>query len=1288
MIFDVDSSQIEKLDSNQLVELLKKLLYAEAQRAGISLRGVSVPLQITIPDGGEDARISWEGGLEQTDYLPSRFCVFQSKATKASSMGREGWKKEVRAKASQKKEEIRELNDAVKDAIENNGSYIGFTSGVLIKSKIYKDRIDGIKEGIREAGANPDRLKSIDIYDANKIAGWASKHPAVAVWLNEKQSGLNLRGFQTLTRLGERHDIESILQVEDKKSRFSIGSENIASKNSSITFDRAKERIADYLSEPKKAVRIVGSSGVGKTRFLYEALRDEATIGKVALATSAMYCDFRYIGNQIFQIVQSLSETGNSALVIVDECSRDTAINLGNITANGSSNLRLITIGNDNQSIDQDSCLNISVLPADDTLIEGIIKQRHPKADYSEINFIKNLSDGYPRIAVLATDNSKAGAPILKSVEDIVERVLIGCGINRVEQVRAIECLALFKQLGADDKSSSEIDFVAENLARQTGDEMYEHLAHATKQHLVDRRGSYFIAQPIPIAAFLGARRLDLLRVNTILDFIENSSSALRESFLSQWCHFDGSRTASMVAQQLLAGDGWCGSLEGLNTELGSQCLSAIVHIDPDRVTDAIRYVYGNLSIDDLKSAEIKNRNLVEVLKILVFRKRSFDVVAPIMMRLAAVENRPSFSNAASRFNQLFQLYLSGTEADPSERFEVLDLGISSGEDRIISICIEALENTLKRRDFTGFASLGRIGSQPPLKNWEPKTWDEIFDFHINGLQRLTSIRVRHLKFSDKCENIIAAHIRSLLSCTSLFDKIEDIIKDIVKEKGIWLEAIKGVGDWLYFDRTKAPEEFSKKVRNMYDRLIPIESIQKALLYTKFWSSNIHDPDLSYDMNIQSTQDFKYSSRKAQEVAAEIASDKEIAYRAIRTMVKEELNDIFPFTDELAKGLEDPIEAFQIAVTEFEISNEQNGIQFIRGLITGIDKIDPKAANECIQIALKSDALKTQTINIHSAARMSVERLSEITQSVKERNIPAIGCVYFSYGKGLDNLSAENISPLVDELASNHGAEGIWTALEIISMYRHDQESVNDFRIQWIKKLTTSPELFEKTRSSGMDGYLLDRLILLVYEHHGIDDNFATGISNQIVKLCQVKDSNIFHVLDSYCQNIIGLLVKEKPIIIWKVLSRFFEVATSLEIFYLTRLVGSPQDTFDGESQNKAGTLFGVSDADCISWAKIRPEIRSPFLCTFYPVTEIDSAGNNQWHPALATLTHEFGAIEEFRTALARRLSPSSWSGSIIPHFETYLKLLATWFDHPIPEMSQWAKNVSRQLERQIEIES
>ncbi len=1289
MIFDVSPSQIESLDSKQLVELLKKLLHAEAQCSGISLRGVSVPLQITVPDGGEDARISWVGGLERTDYLPSRFCVFQAKATDPEPAG---WKKEVWTKDSQKKGDIRKLNEAVAKAITENGSYIGFTSAVLIGSK-YDRRIEGIKQGIREAGADPDKLKAIDIYDANKIADWILQHPAIAVWLNERQSGLALRGFQTVERLGKKADIASIPQVEDKANRFLIGNKNIVSQleheapsENSLTFEKVKERIADYLADSRKSIRIIGSSGVGKTRFVYEVLRDETTTAKIALATSTIYCDFRDIGSQIFQITQSLSEAGNSALMLVDECPREAAINLSEIVTTEGSNLRVITIGNDSQPIDKENCFNISVAPADDTLVEGIIRQRYPKADYSDVNFIKELSGGYPRIAVLATDNYSEGAPILRSVEDVVERILTGCGINRVEQVRAIECLALFKQLGADENLSDEIDFVAENLARQTGDEMYEHLAYAAKQHIVAHRGCYFIAQPVPIAAFLGARRLDLLRVKTILNFIESASPALRASFLSQWRYFDKSRTAAIVAQRLLARDGWCGSLERLSTELGSQCLNALVHIDPDGVADTIRYIYLDLPIDDLKEVVTRNQNLVQVLEKLVFRKRSFYVAAQLLMRLAALENKTYSSDAASRFKQLFQLQLSGTEAEPSERFAILDRGLSSSNEKIVSVCIEALDNTLKQDYIVWSRGSELIGSRPPLKHWYPKNWDEVFEFRRSGLQRLTTIRANYGKFADKCEKILASHIRSLL-CEDLFGDIENIVQNIGKEKGIWLEAIEGVGNWLYFDRTKAPEDFSQRVRKLYDNLMPTDPIQRALLYTKFWSADIRNPDLSYDKDDMSTKDFEYSSRKAKEAAAEIAADNKLTHRAIQTMVKEELNNVFPFTHELAMRLEDPIEAFQVVVREFEASTDQKGVQFLRGLLAGIDKRDAEAATKCIQIALKSDALKNQMVNIYTAVNISVKRLNEIVQSVKEGSIPATACVYFSYGRGLDNLSAEDILPLIDELAINHGSEGIWTSLEIISMYQHNRDDFDRQLSKRIKQLITSQRLLEKVRRATSDGYLFEQLTLLVQKYCGIDDEFAIGLSNQVTRLCKVEDSGVFFALDNNFRNIIKLLVKEKPILLWGTLSRFFEIATRSEAHYLEALIGPSKHTFDGESHNKEGILFSISEDECREWAKVEPEIRVPFLCIFYPVVDTNKAGDSKWHPALEKLSNEFGAVQEFHQALENRLYPSTWSDSIIPYLETYLKPLKTWFKHSIPEMSSWARKMYRSLERQIDRE-
>jgi hypothetical protein len=140
------------VDGLQLVRLLRVLLYAEARKAGVPLRNVDVPLQITIADGGQDAIVQWQDGEASTDYFRGRDIVFQCKAT---DHGDAQWKKEVWTKKSQRKK-AKVLNEAVAEVLERGGSYVGVTATPLVGSKA-DDRAVAIKEGIRAAGGErPD----------------------------------------------------------------------------------------------------------------------------------------------------------------------------------------------------------------------------------------------------------------------------------------------------------------------------------------------------------------------------------------------------------------------------------------------------------------------------------------------------------------------------------------------------------------------------------------------------------------------------------------------------------------------------------------------------------------------------------------------------------------------------------------------------------------------------------------------------------------------------------------------------------------------------------------------------------------------------------------------------------------------------------------------------------------------------------------------------------------------------------------------------------------------------
>ena len=80
---EVELTDIEKLAAGELQTLLNKLVHLEARLNGIARCGISVPdaIQITVPDGGVDGFIKWEGEPSSTPWLPNRTMGFQCKAT-------------------------------------------------------------------------------------------------------------------------------------------------------------------------------------------------------------------------------------------------------------------------------------------------------------------------------------------------------------------------------------------------------------------------------------------------------------------------------------------------------------------------------------------------------------------------------------------------------------------------------------------------------------------------------------------------------------------------------------------------------------------------------------------------------------------------------------------------------------------------------------------------------------------------------------------------------------------------------------------------------------------------------------------------------------------------------------------------------------------------------------------------------------------------------------------------------------------------------------------------------
>ena len=1267
MFFEADIKQIEQLDSHQLVLLLKSLILAEYRLVDIPLRAVSVPAQITVADGGEDARVNWQSGLDSTNFFPTRYCIFQSKAqnlTEASLIS-EVLKKPKKGPAK--------LNAAISLAMEEHGAYVVFCSKGFGEQKVDKLR-KAIVTAIRRGKGNPKYLKAIEIYDANRIATWVNAQPPVALWLASLKRGPSLVGFQSHEAWGRYNEIANIPWVSDDTPRFlsnnsiNVGTGSHQAQMKAWSFDQAASIALNYLSKDQAVLRLAGPSGFGKSRFAFELFNRREALSDEIDRTSVIYADLQIAGDEVGKLTLEIADAGSPTILVVDECPDDHHNKLAEIARRAGSRLRLLTIDVETKVQDSQDSMVIRLEPASDKTIGLIIKAVAPKLCDSDSRYIQELSKGFPKMAVLAARRHGSGQQAITSSEEVLTRVVWGNRQRIDEAQKSLELLSLFEWIGLTGPVADEGKFVAERLGGMTQDAFVGQIKSFFSRGVILKRGHYAQVTPIPLAASLGANRLTLLPTATLSKFFMDATASLKSNLLRQMRWLDTTPEAKAFARSLLASN-CLGNLETLNTDSGSECIDHLVHVDPDAVMTTIRRLIDGLPSEELHQIVVGRRHLVWALEKLAFRRQSFDTAATLLRRLAASETEGGIvNNATGQFTQLYQIYLSGTEASPDMRLLVLDDGLRSSNQKEREVCIAALSKMLETGHFSRVGGSEEIGSQAALKDWAPNTYGEIWDFLRAALQRLTDIALSDDPFASQAKNIIGSHIRSLIGRLP-FEEIKSTVGRIVSQDGFWPKTVEKVNEWLYFDRKKAPKELGQEVRAYFDELMPSDPVELAILYTHGWQSDFHDPDINYDQEQASQHDFEYSTRKAIELAAVISTHQDIIDQALDHFVTSQGKSVFAFARRLAEIASVPSDIFKSSLGKVELRQEPANLDFFGGLIAGIDSRDPEAARYCIRLALKSPKLQDNAISMISSSKLQPSDIALVVSLLRSGDVKPWQCATLSYGKRMSHLEAVDVLPLLRELSQN-GPNGLLAAIDIITMILRGGEELTGDLLTTLKDALIDPRLFDATGHNPMMGYNVERMIALLVRRKLIDLPFAQALINQLLSICTPLRNDVFHELSGLVRNSLSTLIRLYPREVWISISKLLITEDYLIRHRIDWLLRRENDDYQAP-----GFLFDLPEALYFDWARKDPLNRASIIMKWLPVTQKNEAGALEWHPSLNNFISEFGDQDNVLGALSRRLHPLSWQGPLLPHLHPQLKLLESWTTHPNQKLRQWARD-------------
>ena len=891
------------------------------------------------------------------------------------------------------------------------------------------------------------------------------------------------------------------------------------------------------------------------------------------------------------------------------------------------SRLRLVTIDVETKIDRSADTVVLRLEPAADETIGAIAQSLVPGTD---TRLVRELAKGFPKMAVLAAQQQVIGGKAINSARQVLDRIVWGRRQRDNGAQKALELLSLFDWVELTDSDAGDSAIIAKKLGGMTQDEFVEGIKSFRSRGIVIQRGHFVQVTPIPLAAALAADRLSVLSANKLGAFFSEAPEQLKRSLLRRFRWLDTYPEARAFARKLL--DAKClGNFTTLNTDFGSECLDYLVHVDPDLAMATIDRVFGKLSNEELQGVESGRRYLVWALAKLAFRKESFDSAATLLRRLAAsdVENN-IFKNATSQFTQLYQLFLSGTEAPPTARLLVLDDGLASPNLKEREICVEALAKMLETSHLSRGGGAEEIGSGEPLKDWAPKTYGDIWDFVRPAVKRLTDIAVSTDPLCLRAKQILGSHIRGLINALP-FDDVKAMISRIVSHYGFWIEAVQELNKWLYFDRSKASEELGKAVMAYFDELMPSDPVELAVLYTHGWQADFHDPDVDYNREDRSRIDHEYATQKAIELAGMIVTDQAATDRALDRLVTSDAKTVFQFARRLAELAQSPTDLFKSALTKAEHKADAANVQFFRGLIAGAESRDPDTARECVRLALRSEKLKKDAISMIGAGTLQPRDLQLVVSLLQSGDVEPRQCAFLSYGRGMDHLPIENIIPLLEELAL-HGADGLWAVLEIISMILHGDKEPPKPLVAVLRNVLVDPALFESVRGTR-DGYQLEMLVKLLSRSKLIDHGFARALAKQLFSICaRISLISLRKLVDPVSASLRALM-DSHPQEVWAEVVGLLQVNDRRIRRHLKTLIGLRHDDHLGP-----GLLYALPADLYLKWARKDPAHRAPIVLDWLPVATRAEDGSLSWHPDLQDFIAEFGNQHDVLQALSMRL--------------------------------------------------
>lgn len=1244
-IFTIKNDDLNRLSPDDAEDFFRELIWTEARKIGLPISKIHISSKTTTADGGIDAYIEDNDILTTDDLIKQGHTGYQIKAGTSFKPWRDSSVKDELFGGREPVE--KNLKSKIKDCLDKDGTYVVVCFKQDPQAQEHDKAVELIYNYLKQC--NYDNPK-VEVWGQNKLIGFIKPYISLALHLKRFN---NIGWFKTHHQWSTQGDMKKEFKIGDEQEKFIKNIRNDLRNN-----------------EEAVHIRVLGEAGIGKTRLVLEATREED------LAPLILYTDnpdkFK---NSVLMEEFIRQENHFCVILVIDECTRMDSSYIWNQLEHYGSRIKIITINNEFEEASS-NIRYFNVPPLKKEQVISIVKSYDVPED-TAVRF-SDLCSGSPRVAhVIGWNLINYPEDLLRdsSAVNIWDRYIAGGEDPKNQEVSkrrlVLSYIALFKKFGYrgpvvnEAKSISNIikGYAEPNLTWIKFQEIVNYLKKSRR--ILQGEHTLYIT-PKALHIKMWRDWWDQYGNGFDLDeFVGELTPKLQEWYFEMFKYAQESPVAKRVVQNILGEDGPFKNSNYLETRVGGNFFNALSEAAPNSSLSFLKDYLGNKSEEELYNFTTGRRQVIFALEKIVVWKELFFDAAKLLLRLAESENEPYSNNATGIFIDLFSPgpgKVAPTEVAPLDRIPIIKEALKSNSKKRKIIALKACNQALESNHFMrmSVSKYQGLNKEPDL--WTPNDKEEIYTYY----RKIWNVVYNKLKMLNKEEREIAVDF--LLQRARELTRI-DSLSDLLLESTNNISQMEDVNKRDIFETINDILKYDKDI--LSDKVIEKWQSIKNSLFGKDYHSSMERYVGMYLLE----NDEKYLKLQIRDLAMEAFQNRQLLRQELKWLIIEKPDNSYLYGYELGQ-IDKNLSLLDLLINAQQKYQKDIEAKFLGGYFRAIFENDSEQWDEKLDFLCEDSELVkivpelTWRSGITDRAALRLLKLAE--KGIMNINIFKM----FNYGRKVHYLSKDIFNKWIVFLINSSNPDAASISINVYySFYLHN-EKANKLPNELTLKVLLNDSFFKTSdRSYGqMDCYYWNELGEAFIDKYPED---GLKIAEKILEKCNKKGS----IIESYqysSPKILNKMFKLFPDRIWGMISKRLGPPIDEKAFYIKGWLRGGMIRETEES-----ILYEIPQELIWDWVDEDIDNRAWYLATFIP----KELFHDRDKVCLARqLLVRYGDREKVRINLVSNFMTEIYWGPTSSHYNKKMKELISIRDNENDEnVIRWLNDFIDRLQNEIE---